>query len=29
MSKEISKFGDIEIEKDKFYCNESPIFKNS
>ena len=26
MSKEVFTFGDIEIEKYKFYCHESPIF---
>ena len=26
MGKEISTFGDIEIEKDEFYLHKSPIF---
>ena len=26
MGKEILTFGDIEIEKNKFYCNNIPIF---
>ena len=26
MGKEILMFGDIEIEKNKFYCHKSPIF---
>ena len=26
MSKEILTFGDNEIEKNKFYCNKTPIF---
>ena len=26
MGKEILTFGDIEIEKNKFYCHKSPIF---
>ena len=26
MGKEILMFGDIEIEKSKFYCHKSPIF---
>ena len=26
MGKEILTFGDIEIEKNEFYCHESPIF---
>ena len=28
MDKEISSFGDIEIEKNKFYRNKTPIFLN-
>ena len=27
MSKEILSFGDIEIEKNKFYRHETPIFR--
>ena len=26
MGKEILTFGDTEIEKNKFYCNKTPIF---
>ena len=26
MGKEILKFGNIEIEKNKFYCHKSPTF---
>ena len=26
MSKEILMFGNIEIEKNKFYCNKAPVF---
>ena len=27
MGKEISTFGDIEIEKNKSYCHKTPIFE--
>ena len=27
MGEKIIKFGDIEVEKNKFYCHETPIFK--
>ena len=26
MGKEILTFGDIEIEKNKFYCHKTPVF---
>ena len=29
MGKEILKLGDIDIEKNKFYCQKSPIFKKT